>query len=251
MNHGPSRPARIPRSAQRRGAAGFTLVEAAVSIVIVGVMFVAALTTVGGAAQGRRVQAEWREADALGRSLLGEVAQCTYGTTGGSIVSLVILGGGGPQDRRAWTTLDDYSGLIDSPPSDRRGGKLSGLAAGWRREVAVERVKPDDPSGASTRSTDYGLKRITVTVTGPTGKQTVLTTLRSRWGLPEAAVAANTTRVQAASVHMRLVGGGEIHGGGLIANGATLAGIESLQAEPAPSGGLLGGLLDALLGGGK
>lgn len=240
-----------------RSRRGFTLVEAAVSIVIVGVMFVAALTTVGAAAQGRHVQAEWRQADTLARSLLGEIVRADYGATSGSLVSLVVVGGGA-QDRSNWSSIDDYDGLDDSPPADRTGKTLAGYSSAWRRHVKIERVKPTDPSGPGTGSTDYGLKRITVTVTAPSGKTTALAALCSRWGCSQQATPNNVVQARAAIVRLRLDGGADVYAGTAIPNSATVTADPSLIAEAqagtdlqVASGGLLSGLLSSLLGGGK
>lgn len=244
-----------PRRARARTA--FTLVEAVISIVIVGVMFVAALTTVGAAARGRTVQAEWREADSLARSLLGEIACTGYGATSGSLVSLVVVGGPA-QDRSTWGDVDDFGGLVDSPPTDRTGVALPGLSALWKRQVKVERVNPADASGAGTGNSDYGLKRITVIVTAPSGKKTVLATLCSRWGCAQQATPGNTVQAQGALVRLRLDAGADVYAGTSIPNNAVVTADPTLVAQvaaeggpKADSGGILGGLINALFGGGK
>ena len=238
---------------------GFTLVEAAVSIVIVGVMFVAALSTVGAAAQGRRLQAEWRRADTLARALLYEVQQAKYGSTGGTIVPVVVLGVG-VTDRSPLATLDDYNGLIDSPPRARDGSLLSDYT-GWSRTVTIDRVDPADPFGASTRSTDKGLKRISVSIRTPTGAQSKLTAFRSRWSPADLEVAPGQTRAQAATIRIRLAGGTEIVSGALLPNGPQLTESSVVAVDTEPEGIIgqtvgavtdtAGSLLTKLLGGGK
>lgn len=246
------------RSRCRRNAA-FTLVEAAVSIVIVGVMFVAALSTVGAAAQGRRVQAEWRRADSLARALLYEAQQCKYGSTGGSIVPGIVLGVG-VRDRSSLTTLDDYSNITDSPPHARDGSSLPDYN-GWSRTVSVDRVDPSDPFGAAAGASDKGLKRIVVVVRTPTGALTRLIAFRSRWSPSDLDVAVGQTRAQAAMVHLRLTGGTELFSGVILPNGPQLVQptIIPVAVEPDVSGGaddlgskgLVTGLLRGLLGRGK
>src|SRR3712207_7569247 len=59
------------------------------------------------------------------------------------------------------STLFPYTTLF------RSGG------TGWRRQVTVASVKPSDPT--QSVGSDKGLKRITVTVTSPTGRVTTLT----------------------------------------------------------------------------
>lgn len=249
-------PRKPPQPRHTLARPAFTLVEAVISIVIVGVMFVAALTTVGAAAQGRWVQAEWREADTLARSLLGEIACGGYGATSGAMVSLVV--GGAAQDRSAWNEADDYNGLVDSPPTDRTGTVLAGYSSAWRRQVKVVRVAPADPSGVSTGNTDYGLKRITVTVTAPSGKQTVLSALCSRWGCAQQSTPADVVQARAAVVRLRLDAGADIYAGTIIPNNAAVTADPGLVADiaagggdvEAASGGLLSGLFKIVVGGG-
>src|SRR5205807_1031154 len=62
------------------------------------------------------------------------------------------------------------------PPQDCNGNAISGFT-GWTRSVAVAWADPANP--AATLGSDSGLKRITVTVTSPTGRVTTLVALRS------------------------------------------------------------------------
>lgn len=240
------------------GGRGFTLVEAAVAIVIVGVMFVAAITTVASAAQSRRVIAGWRRADGLARALLYEAEQCPYGTTGGSIVPVVVITVGTPT-RASFTTIDDYNGYSESSATAQDGTALTGYA-GWQRSVLVERVDPADPLGSSTRSTDKGMKRITVTVRAPTGETTSLTALRSRWSIADLDGTPGTRRAQAVTIHLRTSGGVDLYSGALVPNGPDAGtAVAAAAADPkdvtAPEatgvGGLVTTLLGGLLGGGK
>lgn len=250
-----------------RNRRGFTLVEAVVCMVIVATMFVAALTTVAGAAQARAAQAGWRKADTLARVLLGEMQAQAYGTTGGSIVPLIILGQT-PSDRLSYNDVDDYHDLNESPPLSRDGVKLPGYDR-WRWAVSVERVDPADPLGASTRGTDKGMKRVTITVQGPHtgGDDLTLTMLRSRWSFADMAPLPGQARAHGAAVRIQMVDGGEVAAGAWLPNGPVMivandvadAGATAVPSsiggeKAAESGGLVGvvgGVLGALLGGGK
>ncbi len=76
--------------------------------------------------------------------------------------------------------MDDYDGWSASPPQDKWGNVLPGLT-GWRQQVSVVYSDPNTPS--STAASDLGLKRITITITDPRGRQTTATALRSHESL--------------------------------------------------------------------
>src|SRR5436309_2195059 len=57
---------------------GFTLVEAALAMVIVSVMLAAGMSAAGAAARDRLVQAEIRQGQFLARSLMSEISQQRY-----------------------------------------------------------------------------------------------------------------------------------------------------------------------------
>ncbi len=63
--------------------------------------------------------------------------------------------------RAAWTDVDDYNGLIDSPPATKSGTALTDCT-GWSRKVLVQSIDPT--SLAVTSNTNTGIKQITVTV---------------------------------------------------------------------------------------
>ena len=127
---------------------------------------------------------------ALADGLAGEIMARKYsaassgsGGSGGTITIGIgglgiVIGGSGLIDfetgggsstapsRSAYASIDDYSGLVDAPPSDVDGKEIAAFA-GWSREVKVELVSPAD--GATFSATDQGLKRVTVTVKKGTG----------------------------------------------------------------------------------
>lgn len=249
-----------------RSGRGFTLVEAVVCMLIVATMFVAALTTVAGAAKARLAQAGWRKADTLARLLLAEMQSQGYGTTGGSIAPLLVLGQT-PSDRLAYDDVDDYQDLSESPPKSRDGVHLTGYDR-WRWAVKVERVDPADPLGESTRGTDKGMKRITITVQGPVGggDDLTLTAFRSRWSFADALPPPGEARAHGASVRIEMADGGAVAAGAWVPNGPTMVVTNSIEggetAVPASLGGengtnsgglvgVVGGTINSLLGGGK
>lgn len=165
----------------------FTLVEAAISIVIVAVMFVAALSTLAGAARSRGLQAQWRRADTLGNSLMREILQTGFGDSGSLIVGINLSG-----NRTAYNDIDDYHELVERPPTNRDGDTLPGCSD-WTRAVIVERVSVSDPSGPAIRGASSSpLKRITITVTAPDRKTYTFIALRSPYNLFDSTPAFNT-----------------------------------------------------------
>jgi type II secretory pathway pseudopilin PulG len=160
---------------QRRGA--FTLVEASVSVVLVGVLLVAAMTVAARSAQTRYAQKDMTRGLSLARQLLAEIVQDAYEQPG---VTTTTLGPESGETRATFNDVDDFNGWVESPPADATGIPIPGFA-GWSRAVKVEWVTPlvsgntFNPSAVET-----GLKRITVTVTAPSGQISTAVALRSR-----------------------------------------------------------------------
>lgn len=168
-----TRQARVdsPRPARR----ALTLVEMVTSIVLVGVMLVAAVNTVGASKLGQRKQYDRRQGYALARLLLAEIRQLPYadplqldylrtrifadGLTanywlGPELDELIGL-------RRAFDDIDDYNGWTDSPPQARDGTAMTELS-GWSRSVTVVFLSAADRKTIVTQ--DEGVKRISVSV---------------------------------------------------------------------------------------
>ena len=170
---------------------GMSLVEAVISMGIVSVMMVAALQMVGASAQTRQAHASQRRAPALARDLMAEILPNAYCEPDDTPVFGPETGETGG-DRTAFDDVDDYDGWSSQPPQSKDATSMANLA-GWRRDVVVEYVDPGNVSNVS--GTNTGLKRITVTVTDPQGRQTVRTALRSSLGVYENAPAQDTTYV--------------------------------------------------------
>jgi type II secretory pathway pseudopilin PulG len=185
------------RTLHRRG---FTLVEATVSTFIVGVVLVAALRTVDGVALTRRTVARRCQGPALARQLMTEILGTYYQDPGGTGVFGPENGESG-SNRTAFDDVDDYNGWSESPPQAIDGTWMADYP-GWSRSVSVNWVDPNNP--ANTSSAESGLKRITVTVTEPDGKQTVLVGLRAPQGVGELKVTTSATILRWAGVDLQL-----------------------------------------------
>jgi MSHA pilin protein MshD len=151
------RPCRAPRR-----IAGFSLVEATFSIVIVGVMLVAALQTAAAARVLTQRSADRSRAALLAQELMSEILQQPYeDATAGRGSFGPEAGESGPGNRSLFDDVDDYHGWSESPPRDRNGSAI-GDAADWRWEVTVWWVSPAAPNLRFL--SDTRLKRIEVVV---------------------------------------------------------------------------------------
>lgn len=181
---------------------GLTLVEAVISILIVAVMLVAVLSTLGGVARSHLVQKAFGKEQALGMALLTEVLGARYEDANAP-------GGWGPESgesstpRTDFDDVDDYDGWTASPPQKNDGTQLA-ACAGWRRSVSVTLVNPGTLNASSP--SDLGLRKIEVTVEDPQGNSTVLSALRSRYGVGEKAPVQDTTFVTWVGVDLQTGG---------------------------------------------
>lgn len=144
-----------------RAAHGITLVEAAISVVLVGVLLAGALQTVGMSRKGQKIISDRARGQQLALDLMNEILTQDYSATGATKVFGIEIGKLST-NRSQFSDVDDYNGWTESPPEDKNGNKVSGMT-GWRRTVSVEWADP--VSWAPTSQADTGLKLITVTTT--------------------------------------------------------------------------------------
>jgi len=193
----PGRRRAAPFAARREG---LSLVEAVISSLIVATMLVAALSALGSSRKAARIQSDRCLGANLARQLMAEVLQARYREP----AQKAEFGPEAPEtatSRAAWDDVDDYHRWSASPPQGRDGTALT-HADGWKREVTVEYVRPDDPTRAS--DCDRGLKRITVTATSPAGKTSTLVALRSEASIYDQQPETETTYVSAVGVELQL-----------------------------------------------
>ena len=138
---------------------GFTLIEVAIALAILGIVFVGVLTTLGGSQRGQALSAQQRQAHALATGLLSEVLQQLYQDADSALFG--PEGGEGTTSRQDFDDVDDYDGWTESPPQEKDGTALTDLAA-YERSVVVEYVMPGDFD--QVISVDMGAKRVTVIV---------------------------------------------------------------------------------------
>ena len=154
---------RCMRTAARRrvpNARAFTLVEAAVSIVLVGVLLVTSLDLLGAVAMGHKSMGDRGDAQLLALGLMSEILAQYYEEPDDTpVFGRETSESGG--ERADYDDVDDYHNWTSSPPETKDGTGM-GQLTGWERSVTVEYVQPEDPT--TTSGTDTGVKRITVTV---------------------------------------------------------------------------------------
>jgi MSHA pilin protein MshD len=179
---------------------GLTLIEAAISVILVATLLVGAVGVMGSVARARQLQNARSRRIALAQALMAEIVQAHYvdpDVSGNFGTEFGEWGG----TRTDFDDVDDYDGWSASPPEAKGGTALTGYE-GWTRQVAVHYVRSAPPD--DTVAGDLGLKRITVSVTDDLGKKTTLVSLRSANGAFELAPEAAATVVTWVGVELQI-----------------------------------------------
>lgn len=187
----------------RRCQNGFSMLEVIISSMLIGVVLVAALDSVGSAVLATQLRSEQMDATVLCNGLLAEAMAMPYEDTD----STAPVDFGAESDepavagaRTSFDDLDDYDGWTSSPPVNRDGTAVDG-ATGWTRTVAVEKIRWNDPDWTlGYGQADEGVRRISVTVTSPTGDATRFRAIRSSSGALQQSPSVDTTAVTSVSV---------------------------------------------------
>ena len=145
-------------NALRRRTLGFTLIEAAISIVLVGLLLVAALNTLGATAISKRIIEHQAQGHLLAAALMAEILSQAYEEPVDNVAFGREAGesGGG---RTEWDDVDDYEGWSATPPETKDEVELAGYDQ-WTRSVEVAWA---DPTSLNELRGNTGVKRITVT----------------------------------------------------------------------------------------
>lgn len=138
------------------------MIESIMAILIISVMYVAALNTVGASRVSEALIANQRKGHQLAQQLLSEIVMLPY------VDPVFDSGALGPSsaeaatgDRSLFNDVDDYHLWTEGPPQNKNGSVMSDLSE-WKRAVVVAWVDPSNIE--QTRSGETNLKRITVTV---------------------------------------------------------------------------------------
>lgn len=164
---------RRPSSAAR----ALSMVEAVISIVIVGVMLVAALNAVGGSMMTQKKMSDHTLGEFLAQDLMSEILSQAYEDPDlppGSFGTGAAEAATG--NRSLYDDVDDYHNWSSSPPQKKDGSVIPGMT-NWRRKVRVAWVSSDNYDSSSL--SDTGFKRIVVTVRYDGGKAASLTAIRT------------------------------------------------------------------------
>ena len=149
--------------ARRRG---HSLVELAVSTMLVGVLMTAALQATGQSLLSQRLTADRAIAESLAQSLLTEIMEQSYADPATPAAPLGLDSGETPSVRATYDDVDDFHAHSESPPRQKDGVSIPGLA-GWTRTVDVTWVNPT--TLATTAGPETGAKRISISVVSPGG----------------------------------------------------------------------------------
>lgn len=140
---------------------GFTLMESVIASGVLALLVVAGLNASGALGVARRDLGDRALAAGLAADILSEITALPYEDPTNAEGKL------GPEadetpSRDVFDDVDDYAGLMESPPLDASGIALT-TEAGWEQSVDV-RFATFDWAAISETSDDVGLKQITVTV---------------------------------------------------------------------------------------
>lgn len=140
-----------------RSRHGLSLIEVAMSTLLVGLILVTSLKSVGSVIRHRATTADDSRALWLAQDLMNEILENKYDDPDAP----PIFGAEELTGRDTWDDVDDFHLWDKTPPEERDGTVIPNLT-GWRRDVTVAYVDPNNPSLVS--GTDQGVKRITVRI---------------------------------------------------------------------------------------
>jgi hypothetical protein len=152
---------RCSRRAAISARLGFSLLEVAISSLLVGVVMVGSMRVLGQSIQSQRLASERMQGQYLAEGLLSESLQLAYMQPGAESSSIGRESGENPRIRSTFNDVDDFDGYNATPPLNVDGSTMNGLN-GWRRVVRVRWVDPNNI--AQTRTVETQLKRIQVDV---------------------------------------------------------------------------------------
>ncbi len=143
---------------------GVTFVELACSIVIVGVMMVGALATVRSVAYSRHLDADRQLARTLAEMFMAEIMSKEYADP--NVVGYSL----GPEsneqatgNRSLFDDVDDFNGWSSTPPEWPDGIDILDRQ-NWTESAEVVCTSPADFSMTLPSGWDFGVKRVTVTI---------------------------------------------------------------------------------------
>ena len=182
---------------------GMTLLEIIVATMITGAMLVASLNAVGAIFETQQINAERLLGPGLAHELMGEIMAMPYKDPDGVSLLIGTELGESTATRAAFDDVDDYNGLNVLGIKSKAGVARADFT-GWRTQVSVSWIEV--LTGLTWILGDTGLKKITVTVTSPTGKVTTLTAYRYKEGALEKKPLVDTNAVTWMAAELQLGG---------------------------------------------
>jgi len=180
---------------------GVSLIEVAVSTLIVGIVLVVSLNTVGAVYQTQRVNAKRLEGPGLAQELMSEILAMSYEDADSAANVFGTEPGESTGTRAEFDDIDDYHDWTAFNAVSHEGDQSGGYV-GWQRDVTIQTANWQ--TGAPIGGADTGLKRITVTVTDPQGGLTQLVALRFKHGSLELTPAVDVTAITWAGAELSL-----------------------------------------------
>ncbi|MBC7771571.1 MAG: hypothetical protein H7210_03665 [Pyrinomonadaceae bacterium] len=170
---------------------GFTLIEATLSVLVVGVMLAAAMRVLGASVRTRASGRDQAHASLLARRLLEEIMQKRYVDPDSDV----------GENRLTYDDVDDYNLWGQSPPTEIDGSAMSGYT-GWSVSASV--VYADAESPEQNGNSSSGLKRISVKVTTRSGTSVTLTGLRAVNGMADRQLLARRNYAGFSNIKLRV-----------------------------------------------
>ena len=166
---------------------GFSLIEALISLLIVGTLLAASGAAISTAARSSTSQQEMLRGESLARQLLAEIVQKKYQQP--SAITLT-LGPETGETRATFNDVDDYAGYSETPPADSSGAAIAGYT-GWTRSVEVKWADPSTLAAAALQA-ETNVKRIIVTVTAPSGRSWSVSAIRTSYSIYDKSSSTST-----------------------------------------------------------
>lgn len=156
---------------------GISMIEVIASTLIISTVLIVSLTASSNLMRNQAASSAGVDGKLLACRFLDEV-------TGQAFVDPSSTSTFGPESdestvlRTSLDDVDDYHGLLLSPPTGRNGTTLSGYV-GWSIAINVLRADTTPTGFAVTADSNAPMKQITVTCTSPSGTVTTATSMIS------------------------------------------------------------------------
>ena len=159
---GSRRPLQSTLRGPGRSAAGFTIIEAVLSVVIVATLTTTMLTSVSANRAAMKTMNDRAQGLMLAEALVAEIVALPFNDPSGSVIDPIGPNSGeAGATRAAFDDCDDYHGFSEPNCLDKSGVAIA-AGSGYARSVTVEFVQAaalNTAAGSGSR-----VKRITVTV---------------------------------------------------------------------------------------